>query len=507
MNRLKPTSTLALRPAETEARELPAAPLPDIAEYRQWLAKGEISAMELLDAHIQRIERSNPILNAMPTLCLERAKAEAKRLDGVLATQRKKSGASGTGPLAGLAYCAKDMFDTEGVRTTYGSALFKDRMPKQDAEVVRRIRAAGAVLVGKSNTPEFAAGSQTFNKVFGATKNPWDASRTCGGSTGGGAVALITGMVTLADGSDLAASLRNPANFCGIAGLRPSSHLEPRLQTGLNTFNTLSMVGPMGRTVADIRELFLAIFDPQGCQADRPLADWVKLRAHQEAARERALAQRKLRIGWAPHWASLPVQKEIDAHMRLIHSHLQSMGVELVEGFPKLPDVRDAFLALRGEFFVAELGEIYARHPKALKDTIVWNIEQGMKVSVTELVNAQKTRAAARERIELFMKEHGLDAIAGPTNQVLPFDLNTPYITEINGKKLDSYIDWLASNFIFTVAGLPAISIPAGFTREPETGSMMPVGLQLVGRWGQDMALMDAAQAIEAMFASAEKAH
>lgn len=496
---------MALDPKNLGERQLPAKPATDVAQLRRMLAEGRLSAKELLESHIARIERTNPVLNALPTLCLERAQSEARALDRVLMAQRKGRAASGVGPLAGLTYCAKDMFETEGVRTTYGSPLFKDHVPRKDAEIVRRIRAAGAVLVGKSNTPEFAAGSQTFNKVFGATKNPWDASRTCGGSTGGGAVALVTDMVTLADGSDLAASLRNPANFCGIAGLRPSSHLDPRLQTGADPFNTLSMVGPLGRTVADVRELFLAIFDPDGCAATRTLAEWVSLREQQRSLRAKALRGRKLRVGWAPDWGGLPVQAEIGSHMQFVERHLNNTNIELIAGFPKLSDVRDAFLALRGEFFVAELGELYAKHRKSMKDTVVWNIEQGMKLSVADLVQARKTRAAARMRIEAFMDEHGLDAIAGPTNQVMPFDLNTPYITEINGRKLENYIDWLASNFIITVAGLPAISIPAGFAREPETGSMMPVGLQLVGRWAGDMALLDVAETLESVFGIAAR--
>lgn len=503
----------ASRPAPARAQGDLPAPGPAyrcIPQARRLLASGQISARELLAEHRRAIAEHNGMLNALPTLCLERAEQEAKALDKTLAAQRSGKTAAGVGPLAGMAYCAKDMFDTQGVRTTYGSPIFANRVPEADAEIVRRIRRAGALLIGKSNTPEFAAGSQTFNPVFGATRNPWDLSRTCGGSTGGGAVALATNMVMLADGSDLAASLRNPASFCGVAGLRPSSHLEPRLQSGLNPFNTLSMVGPMARTIADLRECFLAIFDPQGCAPEQPLQAWVDQRDRQ--ARQRAQGAKKkagqgLRLAWAPDWGGLPVQPEVSAQMQACAARLTAAGIELITDFPRLPDVRQAFLTLRGQFFVAEFGELYAHHRDALKDTVVWNIEQGMGLTASEIVRAEKIRALARSRIEDFMDTHQLDALAGPTNQVLPFDLNTPYITEINGIELDTYIDWLASNFIFTVAGLPALSLPAGFAREAATGSALPVGLQLVGRWADDMALMDAAETIESLLSPMATPH
>lgn len=476
--------------------------LPTIAESRRLLAQGKISAAELLAEHQRIIDQRNGELNALPTLCMQRAEQEAKGLDKILSAQRAGRSAANVGPLAGMAYCAKDMFDTAGVRTTYGSPIFASRIPGKDAEIVRRIRQAGAILIGKSNTPEFAAGSQTFNKVFGATRNPWDTSRTCGGSTGGGAVALATNMVMLADGSDLAASLRNPASFCSVAGLRPSSHLEPRLQSGLNPFNTLSMVGPMARTITDLRECFLAIFDPQGCAPSRTLKEWVTLRdqqARQRMPHAKGKAQSRLRLGWAPDWGGLPVQPEVSAQMQACAQRMSKAGVELVTGFPKLPDVRQAFLTLRGQFFVAEFGELYAHHRDALKDTVVWNIEQGMGLTAAEIARAEKIRALARSRIEDFMQAHQLDALVGPTNQVLPFDLDTPYITNINGIELDTYIDWLASNFIFTVAGLPALSLPAGFVKETATGSALPVGLQLVGHWAEDMALLDTAEQLESI--------
>jgi amidase len=487
-------------------KKAPASPrFPSVSDSRKLLAQGKLSAAELLAEHLGTISARNPVLNALPTLCVERALDEAKALDQQLTAQRNKAAAGharGVGPLAGMVYCAKDMHDTEGVRTTYGSPIFAHRIPKKDAEIVRRIRAAGALLVGKSNTPEFAAGAQTFNQVFGATRNPWDVSRTCGGSTGGGAVALASGMVMLADGSDLSASLRNPASFCGVVGLRPSSHLEPRLQTGLNPFNTLSMVGPMARTVADTRELFLAIFDPQGCQPDRTLMDWVTLRSRQAATRQQRIPDRggrPLRLGWAPDWGGLPVQHEVAALLKNTRAQLESQGIELVEGFPGLPDYREAFMTLRGEYFVSELSELYQHHRSALKETVVWNIEQGMALTCSEIARAQKTRSITLARVERYMREHDLDGIAGATSQVLPFDLDTPFITEINGKSLDTYIDWVASNFWVAVAGLPAISIPAGLTTDSVGGSPLPVGLQIVGRWGEDMALLDTAEAIETL--------
>lgn len=470
-----------------------------IRQTRRLLAQRKLSALELLQTHERRVASQNPVLNAIPTLCLERAHAEAKAIDKILSGQVSRQR---LGPLTAQPYTAKDMFDTQGVRTTYGSPIFSDRIPEKDAEIVRRIRHAGAVLIGKSNTPEFAAGSQTFNTVFGTTKNPWDLTKTCGGSTGGGAVALATGMVTVADGSDLAASLRNPANFCHVVGLRPSSHLEPRLQTGLNPFNTLSMVGPMARTVEDLREIFLAIFDPNGCAPDRPLSEWVRIREQQTKTQPRWSGRKKLRIGWAPTWGGLPIDHQVAGVMTTIGNHLAGHQIELIEAFPPLPDFRSAFLSLRGEYFVAEFNELLQHHRDRLKDTVIWNIEQGLALKTTELVRAQKIRHLTRQRLEQFMATHQLDAIAGPCNQVLPFDLNTPYISEINGAPLETYIDWLASNFMVTVAGLPALSLPAGFAKDRETGCDLPVGLQLIGRWSEDLHLMAVAEHLESTMTS-----
>jgi amidase len=477
-----------------------ALQLPTIAETRRLMATRKASATELLEEAAGRISAHNSTLNALPTLCLDRAREESRRVDRLL-SGRGKSSTSGLGPLAGQPYCAKDMFDTQGVRTTYGSVIFKDHVPTADAEIVARIRRAGAILVGKSNTPEFAAGSQTFNRVFGATRNPFDTERTCGGSTGGGAVALASGMVSIADGSDLAASLRNPASFCGVAGMRPSSHLEPRLQPGRDPFNTLSMVGPLARSIADLREIFLAIFDPAGCAPVRDLSHWVELRDHQDRDRRwggKSRKRRKLpRIGWAPSWDRLPVEPAVSLAMDEFAARASRAGIHLLEGFPRLPDVRSAFLTLRGEYFVAELGELYESHRQDLKDTIIWNIEQGLGLAVTDIVRAHGTRATARACIEQYMDTHQLDAIAGPSSQVLPFGLDMPYVEQIGTTRLETYIDWLASNFFVTVAGLPAISMPAAVATAPGSQTQLPVGLQLIGRWGDDMHLLDIAQAIE----------
>lgn len=483
--------------------------LPSIAHLREQLIRGGRSALELLTHCRDSIERLNPTLNALPTLCLDRAQDEAKKIDQALHHERtKKTTRPGLplGPLAGMPYCAKDIFETAGVRTTYGSPIFQHSIPKKDAAIVARLRQSGAVLIGKSNTPEFAAGSQTFNTIFGATKNPWDLARTCGGSTGGGAVALATQMTVIADGSDLAASLRNPASFCGITGLRPSSHLEPRLQAGLNTFNTLSMVGPLARNIADLREMFLAIFDSAGCapRAGQRLADWASLRTHQAQSRLAAMpSKRKIRLGWAPDWGGLPLETAVAETLEAAKAELVRHGIELVEGFPQLPDYRQAFLTLRGEYFVHEFNELYQHHRASLKDTVVWNIEQGLALSCEAIAKAHKIRAACLKKVELYMREHNLDALAGATAQVLPFDLDKPFIDEINGHKLDTYVDWLASNFWVTIAGLPAVSLPAGFAPIPHaTGGplgqgRLPVGLQLVGLWGQDLRLLDLAEKIE----------
>jgi amidase len=395
------------------------------------------------------------------------------------------------GLLAGLPYVAKDIFDTAGLRTTLGSPIFADRIPEVDAPGVRRLREAGAVLIAKSNTPEFAAGSQTFNTVFGATRNPFDPTRTVGGSSGGAAAALATGMALVADGSDLAASLRNPASFCGVVGVRPSTRLDPSLADGPNGFDTLSTVGPLGRSVDDCRLVHAALFAQP---APRPIDAWLDwLASHPPLP-----AARGLRLAWSADLGGLPVAAPVRATFLRAIDALRDAGVGLVEAYPDFSGADEAFLTLRGLYFVEWLGELHATESARMKDTVVWNIEQGLALDASRIARAQRLRTAVFRRVASFLER--FDAFLLPTAQVLPFALDVPYPTAIDGVPLANYVDWLKTCYWISASGHPGLSLPCGRARDGDSAPL-PVGLQLVGRWGGDAALFDVAQVVETVLA------
>ena len=393
------------------------------------------------------------------------------------------------GPLVGLPWVSKDVFDTAGLRTTLGSPIFADRVPRADAPVVKRLREAGALLVAKSNTPEFAAGSQTFNAVFGATRNPHDPTRTCGGSSGGSAVALATGMAVVADGSDLASSLRNPASFCGVVGMRPSTRLDPSLADGPNAFDTLSMIGPMGACVDDCRRVHEAMFERP---APRPIAAWIE----RDAGRRPPKPAGALRLAWSADLGGLPVQAPVRAAFLRAIDALRDAGVALVEAHPDFDGADEAFMTLRGLYFVEWLGELLESERARMKDTVVWNIEQGLALDARRIAGAQRLRSTVFRRTASFMA--GFDAFLLPTAQVLPFALDVPHPTAIDGVPLATYVDWLKTCYWISASGHPALSLPCGRARDGD-GPPLPVGLQAVGRWNEDGALFDVAQTLESV--------
>lgn len=460
--------------------------LPSIQDLLADFAASRRTPVEVLDRCHGAIDRLDGTLNALPTR-LDRGacRAEAERIGAAIAAGEP------VGPLAGLPYVAKDIFDTAGVRTTLGSPLFADRVPTTDSPIVARLRAAGAILIAKSNTPEFAAGSQTFNPVFGATRNPHDPSRTVGGSSGGAAAALAAGMTVVADGSDLAASLRNPASFCGVVGIRPSTRLDPTLSDVPNAFDLLSTVGPLGRSVDDVRTVLEAIFEPP---AHRPIADWVA----RSAARPPRPAPRALRLAWSADCGGVPLAAPVrSAFLRSIDA-LRDAGVELVEACPDFSGADEAFMTLRGLYFVEWLGELYETGRERMKDTVVWNIEQGLALDAAHIARAQRLRSAVHRRTAAFMA--GVDAFLLPTVQVLPFPLDVPYPTHVEGVPLTTYIDWLKTCYWISASGHPAVSIPCGRARDGDSAPL-PVGLQLVGRWAQDRRLLDVAETVERVLA------
>jgi amidase len=432
-------------------------------------------------AFIAQIERVNPTVNALVTFLPERALEAARQMDEKPA-----------GPFFGLPIAYKDMIATKGIRTTYGSPIFADNVPAEDAVIVERLRDAGAITLGKTNTPEFAAGSQTFNTVFGATRNPWDLDKTCGGSSGGAAVAVACGMLPFADGSDLGGSLRNPGNFNNVVGLRPTPGRIPVHPT-IDAWGTLSVLGPIARSVDDCAFLLSAMagrddrspvsLDAAGANFARPL--------------ERDF--RGVRVAWWPyagHHLSGDDPMPVDARVRDVLSRqrrvFESLGCIVEDAHPDLRGADEAFHALRALGFVQRYAGLLAMHRDSIKDTVVWNIEQGLAMDLPRVARAMNLRSEIFRRMREFMQ--GYDFLCMPVNQVPPFPVAQPYVDEIAGVKLASYIDWMKSCYCITVTSHPAISVPAGFTSDDPP---LPVGLQIVGRYRDDFGLLQMAHAFE----------
>lgn len=441
------------------------------------IRSGRLSARELMQAHLERIEAFNPQLNAIVTLHADQA------LEAARAADEAQARGEPLGPLHGLPVVHKDLLATAGMRTTYGSRVYQHNVPKRSALIVERQQRAGAISIGKTNTPEFGAGAQTFNEVFGATRNPWDLSRTCGGSSGGSAVALAAGMAALADGTDMGGSLRCPANFCNVVGLRPSVGRVPQLPA-LDGWGSLSVSGPMARTVEDLALMLSVIAGPD---ARDPLAI-----SDDPAVFRSPLARdlKGMRVAWCPDIGGLPVERKVrqvvDAQRRVF----EDLGCVVEDDCPDLRDAHDIFMNLRAYSFELQLGAVMDAHPGMLKDAIVWNIEAGRKLSAVQLARTEKLRTALFLRMHAFMQRY--DVIAMPVNQVAPFPVEQQYVTEIDGVKMDNYIDWMRSCYLVTATTLPALSVPAGFT-----GDGLPVGLQLVGRHRGEFALLQIAHGFE----------
>ena len=451
--------------------DLPAHRLADLIRSRA------VSAREVMRAHLDRIDRINPHVNAVVTSVPDAALDAADAADAALAAGGE------IGPLHGLPVAHKDLFVTAGIRTTFGSRAFEHHVPDETALIVERERQAGAITVGKTNTPELGAGSQTFNVVFGATRNPYDLSKTCGGSSGGAAVALATGMVPVADGSDFGGSLRNPASFCNVVGFRPSSGRVPRWPSAAPWFS-FHVHGPMARTVADVALLFDAIAGPD---PRAPLSLTVPPVAASRAL-DRDLAG--VRIGWSPDLGVLPVEPEVRAVLEGGRAVFEDLGCLTHESAPDLDGAHEVFTTWRAWYFDLAFGPILDRHPGVLKDTVVWNIEAGRALRGPQIAEAERRRAALHRRLRAWFEEH--DFLVLTVAQVAPFDVDQPYVTEIAGETLPTYLDWMKSCYLVSATGLPAISVPCGFTP-----AGLPVGLQIVGRPYDDLGVLQLAHAFE----------
>jgi amidase len=446
------------------------------------LRRREVSAREVIAAHIARIEALDGPINAVVTRCFGTALAKATAADEALA--RGES----TGLLHGLPVAHKDLHDTAGVRTTHGSPLFADNVPSQDALLVQRMAAAGAISLGKTNVPEFGAGSHTVNPVFGATRNPFDLSRSAGGSSGGAAAALAARMICLADGGDLGGSLRNPASFCNVVGLRPSPGRVPGWPFS-DVADVLGVEGPMARTVADVALLLMVLSGPDprvplALDAAPPVAepDQIAGLLHRDL--------RGVRVAWSAD-LGLPVEPAVRETLAPARQLLADLGCEVTDAVPDLSGADFVFRTWRAFRFATNLGPLLRQHPGQIGPNVTWNIERGLELSVADLGRATLWQAALAERVSAFFDSY--EVLACPVAQVVPFDVTVDWVHDIDGHPQHTYLDWMASAYLISVTGLPAISIPAGFTPDG-----LPVGLQLVGRRRGDWALLGVAHAVEA---------
>jgi len=440
----------------------------------------KVSPLEVMQAVLTRVDQVNPQVNAYVTIARESALKVARA-----ATSALKRGAK-LPPLHGVPVSIKDNTPTKGIRTTWGSKIFEHHVPDEDALIVQRLKAAGAIVVGKTNTPEFGAGANTFNAVFGATRNPWNLALTCGGSSGGAAVALATGMGALAQGTDIGGSLRIPAAFCGVVGFRTTPGLVP-VYPGELAWDSIDVAGPMARTVADVVLMLSAIAGPD----DRaPLSYAVDTRELLGAVRNPSV--KGWRVAWTPDLNGLiPVDAEVAKVAEGALKVFRSLGAKVEAACPDFSEVNEIVLATRGLSMVALHADKLARWKGEMQKGLVWNIEQGLRLTPQEIARGEKLRTALWHRVRTFMETR--DLLILPTVAVPPFPVEQPYPTEINGKPLDNYTQWFFLTYGISVTGVPVISVPCGFTQ-----GGLPVGLQIVGRRRQEAAVLCAAAAFEA---------
>jgi amidase len=450
--------------------------------------RGKVSPLEVMQAVLGRIERINPAVNAYCTVAGEQALEAAKKATA-LARRRSRR----LGPLHGVPVSIKDLTPTKGIRTTWGSKIYEHHVPSEDALVVERLKAAGAIIVGKTNTPEFGAGANTFNAIFGPTRNPWNLALTCGGSTGGGAVALATGMGPLAQGSDLGGSLRLPASFCGVVGFRTSPGCVPVHPTALG-WDPWSVQGPMARTVGDVALMLATIVGPD---PRAPLSYPVAIRPLLDAVRRPSV--KGLRVAWGGNLGVTPVDEEVASMCRAGADVFRRLGARVDEAHPDFAGLEEIVQTSRGASMVARHADKLPKWREQMQENLVKNIEQGLRLTPVEIGRAERLRTELWHRVHAFQERY--DLILTPTAPVPPFPLELRSgPAEINGTPMRSYIQWALTTYAFTVIGVPAISVPCGFTR-----GGLPVGLQIVGRWRDEAAVLRAAAAFEAAQPWAER--
>jgi amidase len=444
----------------------------------QLIRNRKLSATEVMQAFVAQIERVNPKVNAIVTFLPELALSTARKFDRNFKSNKSK-------PLAGLPIAYKDLVTTKGIRTTQGSLVFRDHVPAEDHALVERLSAAGAITLGKTNTPEFGAGSQTFNKIFGATRNPYDLQKTCGGSSGGAATAVASGMLPFADGSDLAASLRNPGNYCNVVGFRPTPG-RVAAWPAANAWDTLAVMGPVARTVQDAALLLSAMAGPD------PRAPTALAESGAVFARPLARNFKKVRIAWSRDMGGLPMDPRVTAVLEKQKAVFRDLGCAVEEACPDFSGATEAFETLRALAFLQKNGHLLKDHRAQMKDTVVWNIEQGLRLVPQQIARAVTLRSQLFHRMRLFLERY--EFFLCPVNQLPPYPVDTEYPTEIAGVKLGNYLDWMKSCYYVTITSHPAISVPAGFTGDAKP---LPVGLQIVGRYRDDFGVLQLAHAFE----------
>jgi Asp-tRNA(Asn)/Glu-tRNA(Gln) amidotransferase A subunit family amidase len=450
-------------------------------ELRRRIGTKEISPVELLEAVIARIAALNPSVNAICATAYDRAHREAR------AAEKAARDGEPLGALHGLPTAIKDLHDTEGLLTTHGSPLYRDHVPARDCAMVASMRQAGAVVLAKTNVPEFGAGANTRNPVWGATGNPFDPRLNAGGSSGGSAVALACDMVPVCTGSDTGGSLRIPAAYCGVVGFRPSPGLVPMDARPLG-WTPISVLGPMGRTVADTRQLFAA----QISMDDRePLAFAL---APERVAAGRASDLGRLRVAWTEDFGQCPVSREIRGIVReriAAMRHLFRACEEVAFDFGEADRCFDVIRALN---FVARYQSAYTKDPGSLGPNVRANYEMGAKMTLADAAWAHAEETRIFRRFQETLRDY--DLVLSPTTPVSPRPWTELYVAEMEGKPLRNYYHWLALTYFVTLVTNPSISIPCGIDHNG-----MPFGLQVTGRFRGDLELLDAAEAMEAAFA------
>jgi amidase len=441
------------------------------------IRRKKLSARETLDAHLKQIERVNPQVNAIVTLVADQARKNAGKAD-----EAQAHGAT-LGPLHGLPIAHKDLVETAGIRTTFGSRIFKDYVPTQDAILVERIRNAGAICLGKTNTPEFGAGSQTFNAVFGATKNPHDLTKTCGGSSGGAAVSLACGLIPFADGSDSGGSLRNPAAFCGVVGFRTAPGRVAHAAVG-DSWSTISVSGPMARNVRDVALLLSVMAGPD------PRCPISIAEPGSRFAGNLDRSFKGVRVAWFKDMGGIPFDARVLTAVNAQRKSFEGLGCIVEEAEPDWTGALDAYDTLRAWGYASSQAANIRQHRDLVKDTIQWEAERGSKLSAADIAHAHTLRSKAWDNMRVFQEKY--EYFITPTTQLPPFDVTQPYPAEVAGVKMSTYIEWMKTCMMISALETPSISMPCGFTDEG-----LPIGLQIVGRHRDEWSVLQLAHAFE----------